>query len=64
MEVYRLSVVDIWKACVSVIISGERLLTDSDYYSGFWEKRYLVRFSSLLSVITYSSLVPPSSRTL
>ena len=26
-------------------ISGERLLTDSDYLSGLWEKRHLVRFS-------------------
>ena len=26
------------------IIAGKRLLTDSDYLSGLWEKRHLVRF--------------------
>jgi hypothetical protein len=31
------------------IISGERLLTDSDYLSGLREKRHLVRFSSPVS---------------
>jgi hypothetical protein len=31
------------------IISGKRLLTDSDYLSGLWEKRHLVRFSSIFS---------------
>ena len=46
MEVCWLSIVDIWKACVSVIISGERLLTDSNHYSGLWEERHLVRFFS------------------
>ena len=46
MEVYWLSVVDTRKACVSVIIPGERLLTDSDSYSGLWEERHLVRFFS------------------
>ena len=45
MEVYWLPVMDLWKACVSVIISTTRLLTDSDYLSGLWEKRHLVRFS-------------------
>ena len=45
MEVYWLLLVDPWKACVSVIISGERPLTHSDYLSGLWEKRHLVRFS-------------------
>ena len=43
MEVYRLSIVDIRKACGSVIVSGKRLLRDSDYFSGLWEKRHLVR---------------------
>jgi hypothetical protein len=46
MEVYWFAIVDPRKTCVSVIISGERLLTDSDYLSGLWEKRHLVRFSS------------------
>ena len=46
MEVYWLSIVDSRKACVSFIISGERLLTDSNYLSGLWEKRHLVRFLS------------------
>ena len=46
MEVYWLSIVDTRKACVSVIVSGERLLTDSDYFSGLWEERHLVRFFS------------------
>ena len=45
MEVYWLLLVDPWKACVSVIISGERPLTHSDYLSGLREKRHLVRFS-------------------
>jgi hypothetical protein len=31
------------------IISGKRLLTDSDHLSGLWEKRHLVRFSSIFS---------------
>ena len=47
MEVYRLFIVDIRKACVSVIVSGKQLLTDSDYLSGLWEKRHMVRFLSL-----------------
>ena len=46
MEVYWLPFVDLRKACVSVNVSKERLLTDSDYYSGLWEKRHLVRFFS------------------
>ena len=37
------------KACVSATISDERLLTESNYFSGLWEKRYLVRFSSPVS---------------
>ena len=45
MEVYWLSIVVSWKACVSVIISGERPLTDLDFLSGLWEKRNLVSFS-------------------
>ena len=44
MEVYRVSIVDLRKACVSFIASGERLPTVSDYFSGLWEKRHLVRF--------------------
>ena len=44
MEVYWPLLVDLWKTCVSVIISGKRLLTDTDYISGLWEKRHLVRF--------------------
>jgi hypothetical protein len=28
-----------------LLLPGERLLTDSDYLSGLWEKRHLVRFS-------------------
>ena len=43
MEVYWLSIVDIRKACASVIISSERRLTDSICLSGLWEKRHLVR---------------------
>jgi hypothetical protein len=46
VEVYCFPIVDTRKTCVSVIISGERLLTESDYLSGLWEKRHLVRFSS------------------
>ena len=47
MEVYRLPIVDTWKACVSAIIPGKRPLTDSDCLSGLWEKRHLVRFSRI-----------------
>ena len=43
MEVYWLFIVDSRKACASVIISSERRLTDSDFLSGLWEKRHLVR---------------------
>ena len=50
MEVYRLPIVDLWKTCVSVIVIGERLLTDSDCLSGLWEKRHLVRFSRVTSL--------------
>jgi hypothetical protein len=65
MEVYWFPIVDPWKTYVSVIISGERLLRVSDYRSGLWEKRHLVRFPALLPVATYLFLlVPPSSRTL
>jgi hypothetical protein len=49
MENYWFPIVDPRKTCVSVIISGERLLTDYDYLSGLWEKRHLVRFSSSAS---------------
>ena len=49
VEVYRVPIMDPRKTYVSVIISGEQSLTDSDYPSGFWEKRNLVRFSSSLS---------------
>jgi hypothetical protein len=45
MEVYRFLTVDTRKTCVSVIVSGELLLTDSDYLSGLWKKCHLVRFS-------------------
>jgi hypothetical protein len=41
--------VDPRKTCASVIIFDERLLTDSDYGSGLWEKRHLVCFPSLPS---------------
>ena len=58
MEVYWLPIVDTWKACVSVIISGERPLTDSDYLSGLWEKRHLVR---PLFSLSYRSLFFASS---
>jgi hypothetical protein len=50
MEVYWFPLMDPRKTCVSGITSGERLLTDSDYCSGIWEKRHLVRFSSPASV--------------
>ena len=46
MEVHWLFIMDLWKACVSFIASGERLLTVDDYLSGLWEKRHLVRFFS------------------
>ena len=47
VEVYGVPIMDLRKTYVSVIISGEhRRLTNSDYPSGFWEKRNLVRFSS------------------
>ena len=46
MEVYWLSIVGPRKAFVPVTVSSERLLTDSDYYSGLWEKRHLVRLFS------------------
>ena len=46
MEVYRILIVDPRKTYVSVMISGETLLTDSDFLSGFWEKRYMVCCSS------------------
>jgi len=42
MEVYWLPLVDPRETCVSVSISGSRLLTDSDFHSGLWEKCYLV----------------------
>ena len=45
MEVYRVPIMDTWKTCVSVIISGERLLIDFGCVSGLWEKRHLVRLS-------------------
>jgi hypothetical protein len=44
MEVYWFPIVDPWKTCVFVIISGERLLTDSDHLSWLREKRHLVRY--------------------
>ena len=43
-----------------LIISIELLLTDSNYLSGLWEKRHLVRFSSLASgrdLLCFSSSV-------
>ena len=40
------------KTCVSVIIPSMRLLIDSDYRSGLWEKRHLVRFSSPASGVS------------
>ena len=46
VEVYWFPLMDPRKTCVSVIVPGERRLTDSDYPSGFWEKHNLVRFSS------------------
>ena len=49
MEVYWFLIMDPRKTCVSVIISGERLLMDTDYLSGLWEKRHLVRFSLPIS---------------
>ena len=64
MEVYWIPIMDPRKTCVSVIIDGKRLLTDSDYPSGIREKRRLVRFPRLLPVGTHCSLVPPSSKTL
>ena len=59
MEVYRLSIVDIRKACVSVIVSGKQLLTESDYFSGLWEKRHMVRF--LLLAFCRTLFFPSSS---
>jgi hypothetical protein len=49
MEVYGFAIVDPRKTCVSVILSGKQLLTDSDYPSGLWEKRHLVRCSLFVS---------------
>ena len=46
------------RAFLSVIISGKQLLTDSDYLSGLWEKRHLVRFPSSSS---YHDLFSASS---
>ena len=46
VEVYWVPIMDPRKTYVSVIISGERRLTHSNYPSGFWEKRNLVRFFS------------------
>jgi hypothetical protein len=46
MEVYWFPIVDPRKTCVSVIMYGERLVTDPDYCSGLGEKRHLVRCSS------------------
>ena len=46
MEVYWLTPVDPRKACVSLLTSGKPVLTDSDYLSGLWEERHLVRFFS------------------
>ena len=40
------------------IFAGKRLLTDSDYLSGLWEKRHLVRF---LLPLSYRSLFFASS---
>ena len=43
MEVYWLPPVDPRETSVPVsVFSGSRLLTYSDFDSGFWEKRYLV----------------------
>ena len=47
MEVYWFPIVDSRKACVSVIISVDRLLTDFDSLSGLWEERHLVCSFSL-----------------
>jgi hypothetical protein len=60
MEGYRFPIVDSRKTYVSVIISGERLLTVSDHRSGLWEKRHLVRFPPLLPVATYLSFASSS----
>jgi hypothetical protein len=60
MEVYWFPIMDPRKTYVSVIISGERLLTVSDHRSGLWEKRYLVRFPPLLPVATYLSFTSSS----
>ena len=49
MEIYWFPIVDPWKTCVSVMIDGKRLQTDSNYLSGLREKRHLVRFSSRAS---------------
>ena len=45
MEVCWFVNMDPRKTCVFVIISGERFLMNTDYLSGLWEKRHLVRFS-------------------
>ena len=49
MEVYWVPTMDPRKTCVSVMIDGKQLLTDSDYPSGIREKRRLVRCSSRAS---------------
>ena len=59
MEVYWFLIMDPRKTCVSVIISGERFLMDTDYISGLWEKRHLVRFS--LSISDRNSFFSSSS---
>ena len=52
VEVYWFIIMDPRKTYVSVIISDERWrLTDSDYPSGIWEKRNLVRSSSSPSLL-------------
>ena len=50
MEVYWFPIVDPRKTCVSVIISGERLLTDSDYLAGSGKSVIWFVFPRLLPV--------------
>ena len=60
MEVYWLPLVDLRKTCVTVDISGSRLLTDSDFGSWIREKRDLVCYSSSSPASGCNSFFPSS----
>ena len=62
MEVCWLPIMDPWKMCVYLIISGERLLTGSIIVAGSGESLSTIWFvvPRLIPIATYSSPVPLS----